>query len=364
MKQSSRNMIRTWQKMTNERAPVLLPLVIVAAMMGLTACGHDADKQNPGKGADAAIDSSGDAAPAGSCKIQHCRLEVAKKTACCFAEPQPGFPICCKGIVSAVETYACDPTGTTCYTFCDACRPAGWKAATRPDGGPDSAGTGNCYLGASFAQCPGPDKPALYCQPKKSGAACLWISNGLAMGTYTQPRKPACTLNTEWWPLGRFLYQYGGKPWTRKRAMSLKVNVQTSVKISSTAVICATCTPPWTTGDTPCNHQVQAFTEFPGTYVLRLHPTGLYGWFLELEVDHKATPPAARLCRLPFTDALACKVSTVQCAESGSVTLNAQPSSGAYKSIAGTFTAKFGAGTISGSFAPATSVKGSVSCKR
>ena len=60
----------------------------------------------------------------------------------------------------------------------------------------------------------------------------------------------------------------------------------------------------------------------------------------------------------------ACKVSTVQCADSGSVTLNAQPSSGVYKSIAGTFTAKFGADTISGSFAPVSSVKGSISCKQ
>ncbi len=60
----------------------------------------------------------------------------------------------------------------------------------------------------------------------------------------------------------------------------------------------------------------------------------------------------------------ACKVSTVQCADSGSVILNAQPSSGAYKSVAGTFTAKFGANAISGSFDPTTSVKGSVSCKK
>ena len=225
-------MIRTWQKMTNERAPVLLPLVIVAAMMGLTACGHDADKQNPGKGADAAIDSSGDAAPAGSCKIQHCRLEVAKKTACCFAEPQPGFPICCKGKVSAIETYACDTTGTTCYTFCDACLPAGWKAASRPDGGPDSAGTGSCYLGANFAHCPGPSQPALFC-PTSSQEGCRWVSNGKASGVLTKPEKPVCAVSTDWAPLGRFLYQYGGKPWTRKRAMNLAVKVQTSVKISS-----------------------------------------------------------------------------------------------------------------------------------
>ena len=60
----------------------------------------------------------------------------------------------------------------------------------------------------------------------------------------------------------------------------------------------------------------------------------------------------------------ACKVSTVQCADSGSVTLDAQPNSGTYKSIAGTFTAKFGADTISGSFDSATSVKGTVSCKK
>ena len=44
--------------------------------------------------------------------------------------------------------------------------------------------------------------------------------------------------------------------------------------------------------------------------------------------------------------------------------LNATPNSGTYKNVAGIFTVRFGADTISGSFDPATSVKGPVSCKK
>ena len=226
---------------------------------------------------------------------------------------------------------------------------------------------GGCLVGSNFVHCLGPPAHALFCSPGKTGS-CRWISTGKAVLGFTQPVQPTCGTNTSWWPLGRFLFEYGDQPWLRTRAMTLSVKEDASLKATQNEVKCSSCAIPWaSSADTLCNRTAHVATEaMPGTYILRMTPPGgLYGWLLELEVDTQASPPAARLCRLAWTDSLMCSVAkSVVCADSGSVTLTTLPTATTYKSIKGSFTAKFGQDQVSGTFAGKAAPSSKVpSCK-
>jgi hypothetical protein len=82
-------------------------------------------------------DASVENCTAGKCKgctLDKCRINEAGTRACCFSEPQPGYVVCCRGPTPQVETYACNPGGTKCMTFCDFCFPYKWKLGKKDAG--------------------------------------------------------------------------------------------------------------------------------------------------------------------------------------------------------------------------------------
>jgi len=206
---------------------------------------------------------------------------------------------------------------------------------TCPDPGGPPSEISTCFLGAAFAACPGEGAPpAAYCS--SAARRCLWSSNGCPFGEYTIPIGPACTCVGQPCPsmfetvLYRFVMEHGSAPWTRDREMNVQVSLDPALAPTETAVTCSGCTGACIAGDNPCGAtNLMALKETPGTLVVEVMTAGgLWGWRLAIEADMAATKPVARICRLPFSDALSCEQGTVVSAASGEVTFNQDPGSG------------------------------------
>lgn len=118
---------------------------------------------------------------------------------------------------------------------------------------------------------------------------------------------------------------------------------------SKPTICCAATTGP---GAGPVERQ--AVKELRGTFALRISAKGaLAGWQLLIEVDHQATPPAARVCRIPYTDSLQCGDigADRECASGGQITLSSAPTQATLEALRGTFSATFPSGlAVTGDF--------------
>lgn len=209
-----------------------------------------------------------------------------------------------------------------------------------------------CLHGSAFISCPGVSQPKIFCSAQR----CKWISTGVAVGEYAAGADTSCTCTAPTCPTGsiieHFIYSRGTEPWTRDRDLNIDVKIDKSIGPGTTEFTCANCTGACLPGDTPCNANPAGVVlrECPGTCFFLLGTLGgLYGWHLEIEVDFGFTPPKARACVLPFTDAVSCKpgVPAPNCATAGALTVNGASD----PSTAGIFDFQFQSGlAVKGTF--------------
>ena len=180
---------------------------------------------------------------------------------------------------------------------------------------------GQCYLGVAFADCPGSAAPELHCNE----TACRWFAGcvpagaGPAFGTDCACQGTGC-------PQGNvarlFVTGRGTDPWTRERDLVVTVAEVQGVGSSTPVLTCTGCGGSCALGDNPCSTGPAVLRESPGTEVVVFHTNGgLWGWWLELELDLERTPPMARICRIPFSDMIACDPGQLVCASQGKISL-------------------------------------------
>ena len=212
--------------------------------------------------------------------------------------------------------------------------------------GCDSAATtATCFVGAAFAECPGSSKPAAYCSADDSDG-CRWISNGCPTKPFVAPLTPDCSCTSGTCPstkhsMAGFVLQYGTDPWTRARAMTVTASIDRNLKKPAAPVIDCTGSSVDCQGNAnPCCKQLPgtppepvtiiANQSRPGTFITTLTVKGaLAGWYLLIEADLAGANPAARVCRLAFSDALNCtpRPDYPDCATAGQLRLSADPKS-------------------------------------
>jgi hypothetical protein len=187
-----------------------------------------------------------------------------------------------------------------------------------------------CYAGAAFLDCPGAASPALFC----SDSDCKWISHGASVAPLTFKVAGDCTCEPQC-PSGmtpalyRFIYERGTDPWTRERDRNVTATVGAVPPQSAHSITCSNCSG-CSIGDNPCTAAPLTVVtrDLPGTYRVLLGTAGgVYGWLMEIEIDLQYLgQPAARVCRLPFTDALACKSGPDRlCAAAGTIKMSSLP---------------------------------------
>lgn len=196
-----------------------------------------------------------------------------------------------------------------------------------------SQDSGDCFMGRSFAECPGDKDPKLFCRGGWQ-ETCIWVSNGNPLGEYSceidascDPFLGVCAENdnddtSE--SIQSFLKQRDLEPWNRTRDMNIDLQIDPSItpaqdSCTSTNELCGS------------DHREEVVERgFPGTYWV------VFGdlWRIEIEVDFAANDGKgkARAClywpidnhTFPFQcDYL--KSRKTPCARSGVLKLSARP---------------------------------------
>lgn len=233
--------------------------------------------------------------------------------------------------------WVCTATPANCATDCAA--HGGVEGSGKCS--PEAPALETCVRGAAFADCGGPDEPMVWCQSPEDGSwpECLWFSGCPAEG-FDQPCPSPLSCET-CEAAAAFVYSRGTEPWGRARAMNVAVEVGEldppveAVELSCEAG-CEVSDGPardvcgigaGICGGEEANGPPIVFWSDPspssGLAWLGLTRPDLYGWTLELEIDPAASPPHARGCLTPYTDALGdCDGSGPVCATGGLLRLD------------------------------------------
>ena len=226
-----------------------------------------------------------------------------------------------------------------------------------------------CVEGVAFVDCAGVVAPEVFCGGGEAGR-CVWVSDGCPIGDYTHRVGSSCSCGDTGCPpsgtISSFFYGFGTAPWSRQDpAMNIAVSIDENVNgANDDSIQCggagaADCSKPticcaMTTGPGGGPVTLQTTKQLWDTFALRVGAKGtLAGWQLLLEVDLDASPPAARACRVPFTDNPNCGDSSSEreCAIGGSIGLSASPAMSTFEGVRGTFSVTFPSGLeISGAF--------------
>lgn len=205
----------------------------------------------------------------------------------------------------------------------------------------------DCFESMLSLTCPGSYKPEIFCSKKR----CLWISTGKPAGEFSgsvgDPRRvqhecegPSCPDRST---VYGFIYLWGLEPWTRTRALNVRVRYDRSLSVEKLFLHCTDCR-----CDAHDNHFAQTNARIGtgrvayDTFILSadfLEPAllgpGASAATLVVEIDHVAVPAKARACVIHPSDGYY-GVDGADCAGSGVVTLSEQPTSSNGAAIAAT----------------------------
>ena len=238
-------------------------------------------------------------------------------------------------VVHLAVTLSCCPVALVACGARQGPLPDGGVDAAAPVGdlgpcAPDPEGLAGCFVGTTFASCPGPVAPKLLCAPRR----CLWFSDGKPRGAYQTPMNTAnCPCQGKSCPpdevaraMSQFRYSYGDAPWSRARALVLPATIDPVVVAAGNTRTCRGCDAECHAGDNPCfGERVDIVQrQLPGTFMAMVGATSfLNGWVLEVEVD--LALGKARACRVRGSDSQDCTPHEPLCATSGSVALSETP---------------------------------------
>lgn len=217
----------------------------------------------------------------------------------------------------------------------------------------------DCFVGTTFADCPGPAMPRAYCHEVSEyshgigEAGCLWVSNGCPLDDYVHPLLDDCG-GPGWSGLQHAMmtarHNFGLHPWTRDRGMVLDARFAVATTNTQTVLSCH-C-------PTGC-HASMLCNPYPGanpaylersaadTLALRLIDGQLMGGtYLDVEID--AERSRARACWHRYYDSINCSVrddGEPDCAVSGTIELDQARTALDVKTVHGKLAAMFGDGT-------------------
>lgn len=236
--------------------------------------------------------------------------------------------------------------------------------------------TSDCYVGLTFAKCPGSNNPRVFCTVgDTSRDGCLWISNGRAMGPYIIEGNASCRCTgsccTSWMipMLPAFFNNWGPEPWNETRHMNVALSINEQVVQADPADI--QCSGASGSAESSffyrqfCNKETEegqplTFTaekSLQGELIasIRAQAKGMFvRTHLDIEVDLRTDPGKARACRVLDSDALNCPLPPgvgPECAQSGTIRLNKKPAKDNLDEVFGEYQLNFPDGlTIAGHF--------------
>lgn len=221
-------------------------------------------------------------------------------------------------------------------------------------------------MGAFWGDCGCDGQPKLACTDD-ARRSCRWFVGGCAPEGYAvSPCSVEDICCVDDWPFEghrgvathQQLWAWGLEPWDAEREMNVGVIVDPSLEPEEREWTCAVDEKV----GSPCEGEEQLGREhYGGTFSLRLSSdtVSFGGWYMLVEV-RRGEDPAARVCRLPFTDDVEASCSSIDpeyrdpdpvCASIGLLTLTAMPGDAvSLEDVHGTLTTTFPEGAFEARF--------------